>query len=153
MPVFTFSTRGTKPQDTETIKRVKAICDKRRINFSGLVLDLLIEWEATGGVATVDMKRDNAAGLSGTSLYRSWYNMKARCTNPKSPNYRFYGAKGRTIPAEWHVFEHFYLDMAEGHFEGAHLDRIDNDGDYCKDNCQWLTRDDHFAKTGEDKRL
>ena len=45
MPVFTFSTRGKKPQDTELIERVKDMCDKRNMNFSGLVITLLKKWE------------------------------------------------------------------------------------------------------------
>jgi hypothetical protein len=45
MAVFTFSTRGKKPQDTELIARVKEVCDNRNMNFSGLVVDLLRKWE------------------------------------------------------------------------------------------------------------
>ena len=45
MPIFTFSTKGSRPQDTESIERIKADCQKRGINFSALVLRLLKEWE------------------------------------------------------------------------------------------------------------
>lgn len=45
MAVFTFSTKGTKPQDTEMIQRIKTHCEDHGLNFSGVVLKLLKEWE------------------------------------------------------------------------------------------------------------
>ena len=50
MPVYTFSTRGKKPQDTELIARVKATCDRKNMNFSGLVVDLLRKWEKANDI-------------------------------------------------------------------------------------------------------
>jgi hypothetical protein len=46
MAVFTFSTRQTKPTDTQLVKRVKEHCDKKGLNFSKLVIQLLAKWEA-----------------------------------------------------------------------------------------------------------
>ena len=46
MAVYTFSAKESKPEDTELVERVKKTCDQRRIVFSGLILDLLREWEA-----------------------------------------------------------------------------------------------------------
>lgn len=46
MAIFTFSTKGTKPQDTETVERVKEACDSKNMNFSGLIITLLKKWEA-----------------------------------------------------------------------------------------------------------
>jgi len=45
MAIFTFSTKGSKPQDTETIERIKLDCANRGINFSAVILKLLKEWE------------------------------------------------------------------------------------------------------------
>ena len=45
MAIFTFSTKGTRPQDTETIERIKETCANKGLNFSALVLKQLEAWE------------------------------------------------------------------------------------------------------------
>lgn len=45
MAIFTFSTKQTKPSDTQLIKRIKEHCEKNGLNFSTLVVKLLREWE------------------------------------------------------------------------------------------------------------
>jgi len=44
MAVFTFSTKGSRPADTEKVQEIKEYCDERGINFSYLVLKLLKQW-------------------------------------------------------------------------------------------------------------
>lgn len=45
MAIFTFSTKGSRPQDTETIERIKLDCANRGLNFSALILRQLAKWE------------------------------------------------------------------------------------------------------------
>lgn len=45
MAIFTFSTRGTRPDDTEAVERVKQKCEDKGMNFSALVIKLIKEHE------------------------------------------------------------------------------------------------------------
>jgi hypothetical protein len=61
--------------------------------------------------------------------------------NKNHKSYIHYGGRGITYCKEWKVFTKFISDMGEKP-EGLTLDRTDNDGNYCKENCQWVTRAD-----------
>jgi len=65
--------------------------------------------------------------------------MRDRCNNPQFPAYPFYGGRGITVSKEWNDYTVFLKDMGERP-KGLSLDRIDNDGDYRKDNCKWSTQ-------------
>ena len=42
--------------------------------------------------------------------------------------------------------------MENGWKKGLTIDRIDNDGDYCPENCQWLTQSENVAKAHRDRK-
>ncbi|MCY9757688.1 hypothetical protein M5X00_26020 [Paenibacillus alvei] len=71
-------------------------------------------------------------------FYEAWQNMKKRCNNPKSANYKYYGGRGITYDSKWETIEGFYQDMFSTWKEGLTLDRVEVDGHYCKDNCRWV---------------
>lgn len=77
-------------------------------------------------------------GLTNSSTYRSWCSMMTRCTNPKVNNYHNYGGRGIKVCDRWHNFELFLLDMGEKPSDNLQLNRIDNNGNYEKDNCKWV---------------
>ena len=87
-------------------------------------------------------------GLCKTRLYRIWSNMKTRCSNPLSRNYGYYGGKGVSVCNEWLLdFQAFY-DWAinNGYKDGLTIDRKNSDGDYCPQNCQWITQSENATR-------
>ncbi len=73
-------------------------------------------------------------------LWRRWYNMVVRCTNPNAPDYERYGARGIRVCKRWLSFENFLSDMEPTFREGLTLDRKDNDLGYDPSNCMWVTK-------------
>lgn len=70
--------------------------------------------------------------------YRSWHAMVRRCYDTTNDNYMYYGGRGITVEPKWLKFEGFLEDMGERP-EGATISRKDNNGNYCKANCEWET--------------
>lgn len=85
------------------------------------------------------VERNTTHGLSQSPTYQAWINLRDRCDNPKNKQYADYGGRGITYDPAWLLFEYFLEDMGEAPV-GLQIDRERNDGNYCKENCRWVTR-------------
>jgi len=89
-------------------------------------------------------------GRSGTPIYKVWEGMIERCEKPNHISYPRYGGRGITVCKRWrNSFAQFFADMGDIPFEGAQLDRRDNDGNYCPNNCRWVTRSQNMLNTSK----
>lgn len=86
------------------------------------------------------------------SIHNAWMNMKGRCFRDTHPKYSRYGGRGITVCDEWLDIKTFY-DWAKssGWFKGASIDRIDNDGNYCPENCRWVSMSENSRKKSTTK--
>jgi hypothetical protein len=67
--------------------------------------------------------------------------MKQRCLNPKNDHYKDYGGRGIKICEEWLQFEAFYAwAQISGYEESLTIDRKNNNGNYCPENCRWVSQ-------------
>lgn len=92
-------------------------------------------------------KRATTHGMSKSPEYMTWNRMWSRCTNPVVERYPLYGGRGITVCKEWEKFEAFYADMGPKPSDKHSLGRIDNNGNYCKENCRWETAEEQHSNT------
>lgn len=84
--------------------------------------------------------------LCKSRTYKTWSQMKNRCTNANYIEFELYGGRGIKCCESWMAFDVFLMDMGERP-PGKTLDRIDHNGSYEPSNCRWATPKDQARNT------
>lgn len=91
--------------------------------------------------------------MSDTNIYYVWRSILTRCYDKKSNTFKYYGGRGIKVSDEWNSFELFFRDMGMPPSKEHQIDRIDNDGDYSKNNCRWVTRGEQCRNRRSNRML
>lgn len=86
---------------------------------------------------------NNQKGLSNTKLYRIHRGMINRCYKEYDKFFKDYGGRGIIVCEEWlgaNGFLNFYQwAINNGYEEGLSIERKDVNGNYCPENCTFIT--------------
>lgn len=75
-----------------------------------------------------------------TKLWGHWSAMRRRCNTASTGNFAIYGGRGIKVCDEWKDYLAFReWALANGYDDSLSLDRVDVNGDYCPENCRWVT--------------
>lgn len=76
-------------------------------------------------------------------LNNIWHGILSRCYDSQNISFCRYGAKGIKVCEEWHEFDNFKKWAINNNYvDNLTIDRIDNKGNYCPENCRWVTMKD-----------
>lgn len=79
-------------------------------------------------------------GLKNHPLYKVHQGMLRRCLTESNISYKNYGGRGIKVSKRWLSVQTFIEEMSPTYKSGLTLERINNDGDYSKRNCKWVTK-------------
>ena len=86
------------------------------------------------------------------SVRTAWGQMISGCFDPAHPKYPRYGGRGIRVCDRWLIMKYFIEDMGPRP-HGMTISRIDNDGDYCPENCEWATTWQQALNRSDNRKL
>lgn len=83
------------------------------------------------------------SGPRSSPEYTAWVGMAARCYNPRTTNYKYWGGSGVTVCDRWRTsFPNFLADVGRRPSKSHSVDRYpNNEGNYEPGNVRWATPD------------
>lgn len=99
-------------------------------------------------------KKGNTSSVSKSREHRVWLNIRSRCYIKSDSAFEYYGGRGIAMSDEWRSSFHAFLaDMGPRPSDKHSVDRIDNNGNYCKENCRWATATEQQNNTRANKTI
>ena len=87
-------------------------------------------------------------GQSKTNEYKAWKKMIGRCFCKTDKHYKDYGGRGISVCDRWRdSYMNFISDMGQKPSPKHSVGRINNEGDYCPENCRWENQFQQMSNT------
>lgn len=88
-------------------------------------------------------------------LWGIWHGIKKRCLCTTEPRYKDYGGRGITVCSEWSNGFDAFADWAKanGYEDDLTIERKDVNGNYCPENCEWITLEAQAVNRRNNRRV
>lgn len=105
--------------------------------------------------SNVNKTHGGTSGEKYHPLYATWAGMNRRCYSKTFHKFPDYGGRGISVCDRWRGvagFPNFVQDMGEKP-KNHSLDRTDNNGNYCPENCRWADNRTQANNTRKNKSV